>query len=55
MQNVPNSLTQGSIIDSLGPMDSEGYKKLREKIASMNDETFEGFIISIERTIGLIN
>lgn len=55
MQNVPNSLTQGSIIDSLGPMDSEGYKKLREKIVSMNDVTFESIILSLDRTIGLIN
>ncbi|MEK4263689.1 hypothetical protein [Paenibacillus sp. FSL L8-0499] len=55
MQNVPNSLTQGSIIDSLGPMDSEGYKNLREKVTAMNDVTFEGFILSLDRMIGLIN
>jgi hypothetical protein len=55
MQNVPNTLTQWSIIDSLGPMDSEGYIKLREKVAAMKDVTFEGFIISLDRMIGLIN
>ncbi|MEK4139663.1 MULTISPECIES: hypothetical protein [Paenibacillus] len=55
MQNVPNSLTHGSIMDSLGLMDSEGYKKLREKIASMNDVTFENIVLSLDRTIGLIN
>lgn len=55
MQKVPNTLTQGSIIDSLGPMDSEGYKKLREKVDTLNDVTFEGFILSLDRMIGLIN
>jgi len=55
MQNVPNTLTQGSIIDSLGPMDTEGYIKLREKVAAMKDITFESFILSLDRMIGLIN
>ncbi|MNC15523.1 hypothetical protein D3C75_633460 [compost metagenome] len=55
MEKVTFDLTQESIIEVIGPVDSKGFIRLREKIAALNDVTFEDFILSLERMIGLIN
>lgn len=53
MEKVTFELTQDSIMELLGPLDSEGIRRLREKVAALNDVTFESFILSLDRTIGL--
>lgn len=45
----------GEIAEILNQLDVEGYKRLKEKIESLADATFEGFVVSLSHMIELIS
>lgn len=54
MEKIQFNLTQDSIMELIGAMDSEGYNAFRARIEALNDVTFEDVILFLDRLIGLV-
>lgn len=42
-----------TVLSSIMDMNKEGYTKLRDKIEETNDDSFAGFVSSLDHLIGL--